>query len=206
MTSHRDAITGQFVTAEHAAENPDTTVSEQRTRRPASDYSDLRARAEACPPEDDFNAIWYSEDRLEFAIGTRDRPFVAACSPAVVLGLLDELDRLRGVVRGIRAYCDAFVEESEDPDPEPWNPAAYVLSILDGADVTPADGQPIVRTVGDLTARHIGRRVRLDEYYDAKLETIFAHDGGEVSLNFTHPEGFAFGCRRPLDTPCEVLP
>ena len=28
MTSHRDAITGEFVTAEHAEANPDTTVSE----------------------------------------------------------------------------------------------------------------------------------------------------------------------------------
>ena len=105
MTSHRDAITGEFVTAEHAEANPDTTVSE---------------------------------------------------SPCT------ECERLRAEL-------------------------------------------PIVRTVGDLTARHIGRRVRLDERYDAKLETIFAHDGGEVSLNFTHPEGFAFGCSRSPDTPCEVL-
>ena len=70
MTDHRSAITGKFVTAEHAEANPDTTVSEQRTRRPATDYSDLRARAEACPPEDDADS-WYSEDRLEFAIGTQ---------------------------------------------------------------------------------------------------------------------------------------
>lgn len=71
--------------------------------------------------------------------------------------------------------------------------------------VLDADGLPVVRTVGDLTARHIGKRVRLDEHYDAKLETIFAHEGGDVSLNFTHSEGFAFGCSRTLDTPCEVL-
>lgn len=45
-----------------------------------------------------------------------------------------EVERLTAMVRNIRAYCGAFVEESEDPDPEPWNPAAYVLSILDGAD------------------------------------------------------------------------
>ena len=73
--THRSAITGQFVTAEHAEANPDTTVSE---------------------------------------------------SPCA------ECERLRGVVRGIRAYCEAFVEESEDSDPKPWNLAAYVLSILDG--------------------------------------------------------------------------
>ena len=113
MNDHRSAITGQYVTAEHAAENPDTTVSERRNRRPVSDYSELRARAEACPPEDDFNAIWYSEDRLEFAIGTQDRPFVAACSPAVVLGLLDELDRLRGVVHTQGVAIDGYREEVE---------------------------------------------------------------------------------------------
>ena len=71
--------------------------------------------------------------------------------------------------------------------------------------VLDADGLPVVTTVGDLTARHVGRRVRLDEHYDAKLETIFFHNGGEASLNFTHPEGFTFGCSRPLDTPCEVI-
>ena len=72
--------------------------------------------------------------------------------------------------------------------------------------VLDADGLPVVTTVGDLTARHDGRRVRVDEHYNAKLETIFAHEGGKVSLNFTHPEGFTYGCSRPLDTPCEVLP
>ena len=126
MTNHRDAITGQYVTADHAAANLDTTVSE---------------------------------------------------SPCAECG------RLRGVVHAQRVAIDGYREEVER---------------LRAA-------EPIVRTVGDLTARHIGRRVRLDEHYDAKLETIFAHDGCEVSLNFTHPEGFAFGCSRPLDTPCEVL-
>ena len=83
--------------------------------------------------------------------------------------------------------------------------SADILAKYDPTPVLDADGLPVVRTVGDLTMRHVGRHVRLDEHYDAKLETIFAHDGGEVSLNFTHPEGFAFGCSRPLDTPCEVL-
>ena len=136
--THRSAITGKFVTADHAAVNPDTTVSESRTRRPAGDYSDLRARAEACPPEDDVNSIWYSEDRLAFAIGTRDRPFVAACSPTVVLGLLDELDRLGGVVHTQGVAIDGYREEVER-----------------------LRAEPIVRTVGDLTARHRLARPRI---------------------------------------------
>ena len=155
MTDHRDAITGKFVTAEHADANPDTTVSE---------------------------------------------------SPCA------ECERLRGVVRGIRAYCEAFVEESEDPDPEPWNPAAYVLGILDVADVTPADGQPIVRTVGDLTARHIGKRVRVETDRTLPdrvrlLREIATASAEAVRLTLEvidHPEWFLMASF-DLDTPCEVL-
>ena len=32
MTDHRDATTGKYVTAEHAAANPDTTVREDDSR------------------------------------------------------------------------------------------------------------------------------------------------------------------------------
>ena len=181
MTSHRDAITGQFVTAEHAKTNPDTTVSEARTRRPAGDYSDLRKLAEACPPEDDFNAIWYSEDRLEFAIGTRDRPFVAACSPAVVLGLLDELDRLRGVVHTQGVALDGYRE----------------LERL--------RAEPIVRTVGDLTARHVGRRVSVDGF-EGELVALVALFDGIVTVEVLTVDDFSAPRRCTLDTPCEVLP
>ena len=174
MTDHRDAITGGFMTAEHAAENPDTTVSKKRTPRPASDYAELRRLAEACPmPDNDPDTLseWYELKELterNYPIPPIDAAFIAAASPDVVLGLLDELDHLRtedipviqrrrdeliarvaeleglveveyagrnrlaAIVRSIRAYCEAFVEGSEDRDPEPWNPAAYVLAILDG--------------------------------------------------------------------------
>ena len=90
-------------------------------------------------------------------------------------------------------------------DGEPWT-TRDLCELLPLTPVLDADGLPVVTTVGDLTARHIGRRVRLDEHYDAKLETIFAHEGGKVALNFTHAEGFTYGCSRTLDTPCEVLP
>ena len=40
---YRDARTSEYVTAEYTAEHPDTTVSEERDRRPTS--------AEASPPE-----------------------------------------------------------------------------------------------------------------------------------------------------------
>ena len=90
-------------------------------------------------------------------------------------------------------------------DGEPWT-TRDLCELLPLTPVLDADGLPVVTTVGDLTARHIGRRVRIDEHYDAKLETIFAHEGGKVALNFTHAEGFTYGCSRTIDTPCEVLP
>ena len=183
--THRSAITGQYVTAEHAAENLDTTVSERRTRRPAGDYSDLRARAEACPPEDDADS-WYSEDRLEFAVGTQDRPFVAACSPIVVLGLLDELDRLRAVSERVQVAVVAGERLQAD--------------------------RPIVRTVGDLTARHIGKRVRVETDRTLPdrvrlLREIATASNEAVRLTLEvidHPEWFLMA-HFDLDTPCEVL-
>ena len=172
--THRSAITGKFVTAEHAAANLDTT---------AGDYSELRARAEACPPEDDVNSIWYSEDRLAFAIGTRDRPFVAACSPTVVLGLLDELDRLGGVVHAQRVAIDGYLVEVER---------------LRAA-------EPIVRTVGDLTARHIGKRVRIGGGRALRLDGLTHTGRGDVKLDISDAQKSGWlVCER--DTPCEVLP
>lgn len=93
---HRSAITGEFVTAEHAAANPDTTVSESSS----AECERLRGVNHA----------------LRVALD----------------GANAEISELTAEVASIRAYCEAFVEESEDSDPEPWNPAAYVLSILDG--------------------------------------------------------------------------
>ena len=38
--------------------------------------------------------------------------------------------------------------------------------------VLDADGQPVVRTVGDLTARHLGRRVRVDGWGETYLSAV----------------------------------
>lgn len=101
MTNHRSAITGQYVTAEHAEANPDTTVSEARTRRPASDHTELRRRAEACPmPDNDPDTLseWYEIEDLTgrtYPLPPIDAAFIAACSPKVILELLANLDHLR---------------------------------------------------------------------------------------------------------------
>lgn len=154
---HRSAIT---VTAEHAAENPDATVSEARTRRPASDYAKLRKLAEACP-EEGANNGWYTKDAYQLpTIAPDDRPFIAACSPTVILELLDELEHLRTedipVIQQRRDELIARVAELEGlveaeyagrnrlaaivrevrthcaEVAEESEAAAYVLSLLDG--------------------------------------------------------------------------
>ena len=75
--------------------------------------------------------------------------------------------------------------------------------------VLDADGLPVVHTVGDLTARHIGRRVRWDDDEEegvldflgaerCRFECLADLDGRE------NPR--TYGAWLPLDTPCEVLP
>ena len=70
-----------------------------------------------------------------------------------------------------------------------------------------ADGLPVVRTVGDLTARHIGKRVRTVEC-EGVLDFI-----GRERCRFEclldlddRPDPRTYGQWLPLDTPCEVLP
>ena len=105
MTDHRDAITGQYVTAEHAKTNPDTTVSES----PCAECERLRGVV---------HTQGVAIDGANARIGE----------------LTTELAEAGHAARSIRAYCEAFVEGSEDRDPEPWSPAAYVLAILDGTE------------------------------------------------------------------------
>lgn len=65
--------------------------------------------------------------------------------------------------------------------------------------------QPIVRTVGDLTARQIGKRVRVDGF-EGKLEAllVYGYDGALVLEVLADDRTNNLRCT--LDTPCEVLP
>ena len=123
--THRSAITGKFVTADHAAENPDTTVSE---------------------------------------------------SPCA------ECERLRGVVHTQRVAIDGYREELER-----------------------LRAEPIVRTVGDLTPRHVGRRVSVDGF-EGELVALVALFDGIVTVEVLTVDDFSALRRCTLDTPCEVLP
>lgn len=86
----------------------------------------LRALAEAATPGPWLNLAWQigSEvDGFMVADAMRDEPegqdhrdaaFIAAANPAVVLGLLDELDALRAQVERVRAECTALAKERDE--------------------------------------------------------------------------------------------
>ena len=93
--NYRDAGTGKWTTAADAAARPAETVSESvPTRHETPDVAELRRLAEACPmPGGD----WYGPKGLTRRyILSADAAFIAAASPAVVLGLLDRLDAMGG--------------------------------------------------------------------------------------------------------------
>lgn len=71
--------------------------------------------------------------------------------------------------------------------------------------VLDADGLPVVRTVGDLTARHIGRRVRVDGF-EGELVALVALFDGIVTVEVLTDDDLSAPRRCTIDTPCEVLP
>ena len=72
--------------------------------------------------------------------------------------------------------------------------------------VLDADGLPVVTTVGDLTARHVGKRVRVGLTTFEALGRILA-TRTLVSLRGMDTDGqWTFIEPVPLDTPVEVLP
>ena len=72
------------------------------------------------------------------------------------------------------------------------------------------DGQPIVRTVGDLTARHIGRRVRVGDGAGAIEGRLLNIEHDKRTTDVAIAEGDQdvadWWPADPRDTPCEVLP
>ena len=72
--------------------------------------------------------------------------------------------------------------------------------------VLDADGLPVVTTVGDLTARHIGRRVRVGDFTFATLGRILAARTFVTLRGFDTDGQWKFLEPLPLDIPCEVLP
>ena len=80
-------------------------------------------------------------------------------------------------------------------DDSKWFESAYgpLMPVLD------ADGLPVVRTVGDLTARHIGKRVRVNGTVRNIISVAHTRDGSTV----LHLQP---GCLETASVaPCEVL-
>ena len=71
----------------------------------------------------------------------------------------------------------------------------------------PSRGQtePIVRTVGDLTPRHVGRRVSVDGF-EGELVALVTLFDGIVTVEVLTVDDFSAPRRCSIDTPCEVLP
>lgn len=67
-----------------------------------------------------------------------------------------------------------------------------------------ADSQPVVRTVGDLTARHIGRRVRVDGF-EGELVALVALFDGIVTVEVLTDGDLSAPRRCTIDTPCAVV-
>lgn len=80
--------------------------------------------------------------------------------------------------------------------------------------VLDADRLPVVHTVGDLTARHIGRRVSIDGGPAFTLRGLLlfirgeSTDYAEIAAEWPDddPDDEWDYTERTLDTPCEVLP
>ena len=87
------------------------------------------------------------------------------------------------------------------------NPAA-VLGLLDALDERDALAAKVerVRTVGDITARHVGRQVQIGGWFEGALRELSAGDQpDEVGLTVLGDGEIRYGSI-PLDTPCELLP
>ena len=93
MTSHRDAITGKFVTADHAQTNPDTTVSEA----PCAECERLRGVMEALTAKLDAVRAWI--DRRGVNAGDRDDDYMRGYRDAQRHALQDAAE-LRAALDG----------------------------------------------------------------------------------------------------------
>lgn len=96
-------------------------------------------------------------------------------------------------------HADGFLDEPIGSGLDPLEAAAFADTFGPLEPILGRTGLPIVTTVGDLTARHIGRRVRVGSGVGVLTE-IFT-DGGRVGLMLDDLPGVLLA----LDTPVEVL-
>lgn len=97
-----------------------------------SDYADLRAKAEAAHEATTKGDEWLGEVWLRRQVDAADAAYIAACSPDVLVGLLDRIDALRLLLVDARAEIDRWGYGDFHFGPTPRDPE--VLAMLERID------------------------------------------------------------------------
>ena len=109
-------------------------------------------------------------------------------------------DRL-GQLRHAGGFLDAPITAGLDP----LEVAAFADTFGPMEPILGRTGLPVATTVGDLTPRHVGRRVSVDGF-EGELVALVALFDGIVTVEVLTVDDFSAPRRCTLDTPCEVLP
>ena len=109
-------------------------------------------------------------------------------------------DRL-GQLRHAGGFLDAPIGSGLDP----LEVAVFADTFGPMEPILGRTGLPVVTTVGDLTARHIGRRVRVGKTPPAALMGLSWREVG-VRVHLFTLDAEAAWQNLPLNTPVEVLP
>ena len=109
-------------------------------------------------------------------------------------------DRL-GQLRHAGGFLDAPITAGLDP----LEVAAFADTFGPMEPILGRTGLPVATTVGDLTPRHVGRRVSVDGF-EGELVALVALFDGIVTVEVLTVDDFSALRRCTLDTPCEVLP
>ena len=102
-------------------------------------------------------------------------------------------------------HADGFLDGSVTAGLGPLEVAVFADTFGPMEPILDRTGHPIVRTVGDLTARHFGRRVRIGKTPADTLTGLSWREVG-VQVHLLTPDAEAAWQNLPLNTPCEVLP
>ena len=101
-------------------------------------------------------------------------------------------------------HADGFLDGPITAGLDPLEVAIFADTFGPMLPILDRTGHPIVRTVGDLTARHFGRRVRVGKTPAATLTGLSWREVG-VRVHLFTPDAEAAWQNLPLNTPCEVL-
>ena len=124
------------------------------------------------------------------------RAEVAAQAWQDALVVRDRLGQLR--------HAGGFLDEPITAGLDPLEVAVFADTFGPMVPILGRTGLPVVTTVGDLTARHIGKLVRIGKTPTATLTGLSWREVG-VQVHLFTPDAEAAWQNLPLNTPCEVL-